>query len=605
VKQLYLRRVLRSYLDYDHPSQTHLSPGKDAPEPRQVEGRVHAPRAGPENRWIARGPYARAQPRNASRCVRVQFVGVMLASDRPEESITMPRAELIVSPVVSLLAVLIAVGLGPSCSAGDASTPATPFKPGNPCASVNCTTHGKCLVSNVGAVCSCYNGYHPSGLSCAANSSTDPCSGVSCTGHGSCWVSATGPACRCDTAYHTSALNCIADETQDACYQVSCSGHGNCAMSGDSAVCVCSDGYHADGLDCMQNTAGNPCQGVNCSGHGTCSVVSATASCACESGYYAASPTTCVLSGASSPCDAVTCSGHGTCEVVNGVASCACSSGYHAELLECVPNSATDPCQGVSCSSHGQCVLSANQPSCSCSSGYHANGLNCDPDQADPCDGVTCSDHGKCRATGNSAACTCDSGFVPDGLNCVTPSAVNGSCGPDNAKLLISTPTQLCSAGSASAVSGTTFWTWTCAGTNGGSTAQCSATYGANGECGADQGTCTVGVSSTVTADMSAGYFWKWTCSGVGPGSAADCSTEIWLHGHFHKASECPTGPCIKPVGGFHSSLSCGWCCDSGVFLDGEAFCALYIQQGGDCVSRLGADWHNGSSNCSSVWSCY
>jgi hypothetical protein len=33
----HLRRVLRGYLRYYHASRTHLSLGKDAPEPREVE----------------------------------------------------------------------------------------------------------------------------------------------------------------------------------------------------------------------------------------------------------------------------------------------------------------------------------------------------------------------------------------------------------------------------------------------------------------------------------------------------------------------------------------------------------------------------------------
>jgi hypothetical protein len=41
-----LRRILRSYLDYYHRSRTHLSLGKDSPEPRSVQpehmGRVVA-----------------------------------------------------------------------------------------------------------------------------------------------------------------------------------------------------------------------------------------------------------------------------------------------------------------------------------------------------------------------------------------------------------------------------------------------------------------------------------------------------------------------------------------------------------------------------------
>ena len=53
---------------------------------------------------------------------------------------------------------------------------------------------------------------------------------------------------------------------------------------------------------------------------------------------------------------------------------------------------------------------------------------------------------------------------------------VNGACGSANGQSLTSTPTaNLCSTGTPSAVSGSGPWTWSCAGSNGGSTASCSA----------------------------------------------------------------------------------------------------------------------------------
>jgi putative transposase len=45
-REMSLRRILRSYLDYYHRSRTHLSLGKDSPEPRSIQpepvGRVVA-----------------------------------------------------------------------------------------------------------------------------------------------------------------------------------------------------------------------------------------------------------------------------------------------------------------------------------------------------------------------------------------------------------------------------------------------------------------------------------------------------------------------------------------------------------------------------------
>jgi len=56
------------------------------------------------------------------------------------------------------------------------------------------------------------------------------------------------------------------------------------------------------------------------------------------------------------------------------------------------------------------------------------------------------------------------------------PPPVNGSCGTANGSTVATAPTtNLCSVGTASAVTGTGPWQWTCAGSNGGTTASCSA----------------------------------------------------------------------------------------------------------------------------------
>jgi 2',3'-cyclic-nucleotide 2'-phosphodiesterase (5'-nucleotidase family) len=66
----------------------------------------------------------------------------------------------------------------------------------------------------------------------------------------------------------------------------------------------------------------------------------------------------------------------------------------------------------------------------------------------------------------------------------VTCSAVvtNGACGTANGQTFSTAPsTNLCSAGNASAVTGTGPWAWTCASTNGGTTASCSANKSTGG----------------------------------------------------------------------------------------------------------------------------
>lgn len=60
----------------------------------------------------------------------------------------------------------------------------------------------------------------------------------------------------------------------------------------------------------------------------------------------------------------------------------------------------------------------------------------------------------------------------------VVANSVNGICGSANGTTVSTAPTtNLCNAGTPSAVSGTGPWTWTCSGSNGGTDASCTATY--------------------------------------------------------------------------------------------------------------------------------
>jgi hypothetical protein len=112
--------------------------------------------------------------------------------------------------------------------------------------------------------------------------------------------------------------------------------------------------------------------------------------------------------------------------------------------------------------------------------------------------------------------------------------AVNGVCGSSNGADLTSAPTtNLCSAGAASAVTGSGPWTWSCSGNNGGTTAQCQAPVLINGSCGLangvavsntpSSGLCTTGLPSAVTGSGP----WNWTCAGSNRGSTALCSAPL------------------------------------------------------------------------------
>ncbi|EKE25918.1 MAG: hypothetical protein ACD_5C00006G0006, partial [uncultured bacterium] len=114
---------------------------------------------------------------------------------------------------------------------------------------------------------------------------------------------------------------------------------------------------------------------------------------------------------------------------------------------------------------------------------------------------------------------------------CLPP--VNGSCGSDNGAAFTApaVPTNLCSAGTQSPlIANTAGWTWNCLGINGGTNASCFATLNIpmNGVCGMDDGKnldsaptnlCSVGTPSAVTGSGP----WNWECAGIYGGSNTSC----------------------------------------------------------------------------------
>ena len=126
-----------------------------------------------------------------------------------------------------------------------------------------------------------------------------------------------------------------------------------------------------------------------------------------------------------------------------------------------------------------------------------------------------------------------------DDLLQLAPPPSTAHAAPRTEEALRSTPTaNLCSAGTASTVSGSGPWSWSCAGSNGGTTATCSATKVAsaqpvNGACGSANGAsvstaptanlCTAGTASTVAGSGP----WSWTCGGSNGGSTSSCSDTL------------------------------------------------------------------------------
>ena len=134
-----------------------------------------------------------------------------------------------------------------------------------------------------------------------------------------------------------------------------------------------------------------------------------------------------------------------------------------------------------------------------------------------------------CAGTGGGATASCSA-----------PKWVNGTCGPANGVAVTTKPTSgLCAAGTPSAVAGSGPWTWTCAGANGGATASCSAPKKVNGTCGPangvatsiapSSGLCNTGTPSAVVFNPSdwGEVYWSWSCAGINGGSTASCSAPV------------------------------------------------------------------------------
>lgn len=128
----------------------------------------------------------------------------------------------------------------------------------------------------------------------------------------------------------------------------------------------------------------------------------------------------------------------------------------------------------------------------------------------------------------------------------VVPAPVNGVCGASDGGNFYSKPTlNLCSAGTASPspVSGTGPWTWSCVGSNGGSTDPCSANLSIDGVCSNPDVhyTCSIGTnpsgSSTGGTNVSGATAWTWICNGSNGGTTDSCS---------ESKPSAPNGTCLN-----------------------------------------------------------
>jgi len=215
-----------------------------------------------------------------------------------------------------------------------------------------------------------------------------------------------------------------------------------------------------------------------------------------------------------------------------------------------------------------------------------------------------------CNGTGGSLSVSCSAQRVPP---------VNGMCGSDHGQRLSTTPTNLCSAGTASTINGTGPWNWTCSGSGGGSNAGCAAnrtSVPVNGVCGSDNGQtlvstptnlCSAGAASAVNGTGP----WSWSCNGSNGGTTASCAATapppfcgdgICNNGESHCScgADCPPPAGCKPK---YTRVEIETCPSGATMIweeDPEPVCCSCTTT---CFAKPGGDtnnWDNSGINCHS-----
>ncbi len=149
---------------------------------------------------------------------------------------------------------------------------------------------------------------------------------------------------------------------------------------------------------------------------------------------------------------------------------------------------------------------------------------------------------------GNNWSWTCVGNGGGTSASCKENEIVNGTCGSDNGTTATGTPpwtgnpAGLCSAGTATTASETlsgTNWQWSCAGSNGGTTASCTQPESIAGVCGTLNGvtsatapwsisaaaTCATGIAGNEGEGNNGA--WTWLCAGSNGGATASCQSPI------------------------------------------------------------------------------
>jgi len=343
---------------------------------------------------------------------------------------------------------------------------------------------------------------------------------------------------------------------------------------------------------------------VSCNGVSACNVV-------CTGGQVCIGPNTCGCANGwkcpsgSTPADECT---QCACDAGlywngNGCSLCAPQNGI------CAKSNDGKTCTAFNCPEYTYCdttTTDSGYGTCQCDLNTASNGnggcIPCPPIEVNntwqcgimnggTCSSKACPTGTYCDTNANDSnydSCQCILGTVPNpapgGSGCI-PCTIGTNCPIPG---VCATAKGTCTTGTPSTVTtGTTNYTWTCAGTFGGATASCSLPIPVNGACGTTDGTCTAGTPGPGTAG-SANY--TWTCVGTGGGTTASCSAPCGIIGQACcSGNSCPTsgvcsgGSCIACGSIGQTCCSNNTCPTSGVCSSGS--CVACGATGEACCS--------------------